>query len=229
MVAPTPSIEIEWIALEREVRERLRRRLCSPRHWHDVDEMTQRVLEAVWRRAADCRDARGLAFTIARRRAVDVIRSRTVARREADVNSVSLAATEPSPFEALAAREERSRLIACAARLPDALATLPEAERSTVCLHYQEGLSFNQIDARFGWRRGSASAAHRRAKLSLRELLSPIGRRAACVAGGAYAMLVLAVVAGPLFLSPAIASAAEAARQHSERSPFGTAQRCPLR
>lgn len=229
MVALTPEMDVSWMTLEREVRAQLRRRLGAPRHWHDVDEMTSRVLEAVWARGAECRDVRGMACTIARRRAVDVIRSRGRVTQRVSLEGFEPVCAMPEPPELLEAAERRAQCAVLERLLPEAIGALPTLERNVVEIRYYEGASFNQIDERLGLRKGSAAAAELRARVMLRAALSGVrGAASSVLAAAAYAAIMAVALALPLFLSPATASAAQAATRAAERSPFGGLSCSPL-
>jgi len=155
-----------------------------------AEEVVQETFLALWNRAELFDPAAGsLAawlHTIARNRTVD--RLRAAGRRPTLVplssaggmDEPDTAALErivasgsvlggadlgPGPERALDAAELR-------ASLQDALATMPEHERTVIVLAYHDELSQTEIAARLGWPLGTVKTRTRRALLRMREVLA---------------------------------------------------------
>lgn len=154
-----------------------------------AEEVVQETFLALWNRA-DLFDPRAGSLTawlhtIGRNRALDRLRaagrrprlvalSSTSAREESDTQalervmragSVMAGATRsPGPEEAAVTEDLR-------AAVRNAVATMPEAERTVILLAYQEELSQTEIAARLEWPLGTVKTRTRRALLRLREAL----------------------------------------------------------
>ncbi len=155
-----------------------------------AEEVVQETFLALWNRAELFDPAAGsLAawlHTIARNRTVD--RLRAAGRRPflvalsaaggsdeqdtAALERIVAAGTVlggadlgPGPEGALDSAELR-------ASLQDALATMPEHERTVIVLAYHDELSQTEIAARLGWPLGTVKTRTRRALLRLREVLA---------------------------------------------------------
>lgn len=171
-----------------------------------AEEVVQETFLALWNRAELYDPAAGsLAawlHTIARNRTVD--RLRAAGRRPnlialssaAGIDEDGTAALErivsagdvlgganlgPGPEGSVEAAELR-------ATVQDALAAMPDQERTVIELAYREGLSQSEIAERLGWPLGTVKTRTRRALLRLRTLLagdseSPAGERVAIPAG----------------------------------------------
>lgn len=155
-----------------------------------AEEVVQETFLALWNRAELFDPAAGsLAawlHTIARNRTVD--RLRAAGRRpnlvalssasgvdEHDTATLERLVTAgrvlggadlgPGPERALESAEVR-------AAVQDALATMPDTERTVIVLAYHEELSQTEIAARLGWPLGTVKTRTRRALLHLREALA---------------------------------------------------------
>ncbi|HTF88734.1 MAG TPA: sigma-70 family RNA polymerase sigma factor [Planctomycetota bacterium] len=135
-----------------------------------AEEVVLDVFLQIWNRAASFDPSRGRPFgwilTIARSRALDALRSRTVrSRREEDLAlgaAVSdLGATPPER----AAATDRSR------RVADAIAALPADQASAVELAYFQDLSHAEIAERLALPLGTIKTRIRLGMLKLRERL----------------------------------------------------------
>ncbi|MEO6708969.1 MAG: sigma-70 family RNA polymerase sigma factor [Planctomycetota bacterium] len=139
---------------------------------HLAEEVVLDVFLQIWNRAASFDPSRGRPFgwilTIARSRALDALRSRTVrSRREEDLTlgaaASDLGATPPER----AAATDRSR------RVADAIAALPADQASAVELAYFQDLSHAEIAERLALPLGTIKTRIRLGMLKLREKLKP--------------------------------------------------------
>jgi RNA polymerase sigma-70 factor (ECF subfamily) len=155
-----------------------------------AEEVVQETFLALWNRAELFDPAAGsLAawlHTIARNRTVDRLRAAgrrpslvplSVASGDDEQETAALerivaagtvvggATMGPGPEGELVATELREVL-------RDALAELPEAERTAIVLAYREDLSQTEIAARLGWPLGTVKTRTRRALLRLRGVLA---------------------------------------------------------
>ena len=155
-----------------------------------AEEVVQETFLAVWNRADTFDPAAGSLpawlYTIARNRTVD--RLRAIGRRPKLVSATSFRGTdEPESFAlerlaavgvvvggaardggpegALAAAELRSTL-------RDALAAMPDSEKTVIVLAYRDDLSQSEIAERLGWPLGTVKTRTRRALFRLRELVA---------------------------------------------------------
>lgn len=154
-----------------------------------AEEVVQETFLALWNRAESFDPAVGsLAawlHTIARNRTVDRLRAAgrrprlvggtardgesdgaALERAAASGTVVGGAALGPDPEDAAQRAELR-------ARVRDALAGMPETERSAVLLAYRDGLTQSEIAESLGWPLGTVKTRTRRALLRLREALGP--------------------------------------------------------
>jgi len=154
-----------------------------------AEEVVQETFLALWNRAELFDPGAGsLAawlHTIARNRAVD--RLRAAGRRPALVPFSSAAPnseTDPGALDRLVAtgdvlggadlgRGPEGELESSAVRglIADALATMPDTERTVILLAYREELSQTEIADRLGWPLGTVKTRTRRALGRLREAL----------------------------------------------------------
>ncbi len=155
-----------------------------------AEEVVQETFLALWNRAELFDPAAGsLAawiHTIARNRTVDRLRAAgrrptlvalssaaggdendtaTLERLVATGRVLGGADLGPGPEGALESAELR-------ATLQDALATMPDQERTVIVLAYREELSQSEIAARLGWPLGTVKTRTRRALLRMREILA---------------------------------------------------------
>ena len=145
----------------------------------DAEDVVVDTFAQVWRDAARFREQRGSVSawvaTIARSRALDLLRSRgrrhrldDAAEAEAGVAPPAMGASTPSPMGNLLA-DERTR------RVHSAMATLPPAQRSALELAYFDGLSQSEIADRLNEPLGTVKTRMRLGVRRLRELLAPLG------------------------------------------------------
>jgi RNA polymerase sigma-70 factor (ECF subfamily) len=155
-----------------------------------AEEVVQETFLALWNRAELFDPAVGsLAawiHTIARNRTVD--RLRAAGRRPTLVPLSSAAGGDEQDTAALERLVASGRVLGGAdlgpgpegalesaelrATLQDALATMPDNERTVIVLAYREELSQSEIAARLGWPLGTVKTRTRRALLRMREILA---------------------------------------------------------
>jgi RNA polymerase sigma-70 factor, ECF subfamily len=154
-----------------------------------AEEVVQETFLALWNRAELFDPATGsLAawlHTIARNRAID--RLRAAGRRPNLVALSSATASEDDPAGALERMVARGSVVggavppvgpedaveatAVRAAIRDAVATMPDVERTVILLAYQEDLTQTEIADQLGWPLGTVKTRTRRALLRLRETL----------------------------------------------------------
>jgi len=145
----------------------------------DAEDVVVDTFSQVWREAARFEIGRGSVgawvATIARSRALDVVRSRgrrhnldDAAEADASISAPAMGATTPSPMANLLA-DERSR------RVKAALETLPPPQRAALELAYFEGLSQSEIAERLVEPLGTVKTRMRLGLRRLKELLAPLG------------------------------------------------------
>jgi RNA polymerase sigma-70 factor (ECF subfamily) len=152
-----------------------------------AEEVVQETFLALWNRAesfdATAGSLAAWLHTIARNRAID--RLRAAGRRPSLVALSSAAATDEDATQALERLVSRGSVVAGASAPPgpeeayatvgrheairDAMAGMPEAERTVILLAYQEELSQSEIADRLGWPLGTVKTRTRRALLRLRQ------------------------------------------------------------
>jgi RNA polymerase sigma-70 factor, ECF subfamily len=144
----------------------------------DAEDVVVDTFAQVWREASRFENQRGSVAawlaTIARSRALDLLRSRgrrsrldDAAEAEASVSAPAMGTVAPSPMSALLA-DERTR------RVQAALATLPASQRAALELGYFEGLSQSEIAERLGEPLGTVKTRMRLGLRRLREVLAPL-------------------------------------------------------
>src|SRR3954465_9438990 len=154
-----------------------------------AEEVVQETFLALWNRAELYDPAAGsLAawiHTIARNRTVDRLRaagrrpnlvalSAAAGNDEQDAaaldrlvsNGLGIGGADPGPAPEAALESAELR-----ATLQDALATMPDQERTVIVLAYREELSQSEIAERLGWPLGTVKTRTRRALLRLRAIL----------------------------------------------------------
>jgi RNA polymerase sigma-70 factor (ECF subfamily) len=154
-----------------------------------AEEVVQETFLALWNRAELFDSAAGsLAawlHTIARNRAID--RLRAAGRRPTMVALSSAASADEDATQALErlvsgglvvggattppGPEEAAATAAVRASIRDAVAVMPDHERTVILLAYQDELSQTEIADRLGWPLGTVKTRTRRALLRLRESL----------------------------------------------------------
>ncbi len=145
----------------------------------DAEEVVVDTFAQAWREAARFEAGRGTVTswlaTMARTRALDLLRSRARRTRIADAaESEAVTAPSamgsgfPSPVVDILA-DERTR------RVQAALAVLPEQQRAALELAYFDGLSQSEIAERLAEPIGTVKTRVRLGLRKLRELLAPLG------------------------------------------------------
>lgn len=135
-----------------------------------AEELAQETLMTVWRKAALYSAEKGSAatwiFTIARNLRIDRLR-REVAWQPLPDDHEEQSSDEPTPDEAVSARERGERVQAVMASLP--------AEQSTVVtLAFVEGLSHSEIADRLGLPLGTVKSRMRLAYQKVRDALEDL-------------------------------------------------------
>jgi RNA polymerase sigma-70 factor (ECF subfamily) len=135
-----------------------------------AQEVTQDTFLRLWKHAAMFDRERGAfgawLFAIARRRALDVLRSRQRQAKVADGTFISDGGTLPEPAQA-----DASEQIVLAHVIAQAVATLPLAQRQTIELAYFGGLTQQQIATQTGEPLGTVKSRMRTAMETLRTRL----------------------------------------------------------
>jgi RNA polymerase sigma-70 factor (ECF subfamily) len=143
------------------------------RNREEAEDIVQETFLEVWRRAAQFDPGRGGAVawvvTIARSRAIDRLRARTIAGRTiasaAEDTAALLPVAPPSPAVETERRRDEQRVAA-------ALDTLPAAQRRTIELAYFEGLSQSEIAVKTASPLGTVKM---RVKLAMAKLAALLG------------------------------------------------------
>ena len=135
----------------------------------EAEDVLQEVFLQVWRRAADFDEKRGRPFTwlvtLARSRAID--RLRTLASRERVAQAGAREESEQvSDAASDAIRAEQRSLVT------NALAQLPDEQKSALMLAYFDGLTQSEIARRLGAPLGTVKTRMRAGMTKLRELLA---------------------------------------------------------
>ncbi len=135
-----------------------------------AQEVTQDTFVRLWKNATMFDRERGAfgawLFAIARRRALDVLRSRQRQAKIADGTFISDGGTLPEPQQA-----DTSEQIVLAQVIAQAVATLPLAQRQTIELAYFGGLTQQQIATQTGEPLGTVKSRMRTAMETLRARL----------------------------------------------------------
>jgi RNA polymerase sigma-70 factor, ECF subfamily len=135
-----------------------------------AQEVTQDTFVRLWKHAAMFDRERGAfgawLFAIARRRALDVLRSRQRQAKIADGTFISDGGTLPEPSQG-----DASEQIVLAQVIAQAVATLPLAQRQTIELAYFGGLTQQQIATQTGEPLGTVKSRMRTAMETLRTRL----------------------------------------------------------
>ncbi len=145
----------------------------------DAEEVVVDTFAQVWRDAARFQPERGSVAgwvaTIARSRALDLLRSRgrrrqlgDAAEAEGRVAPPAMGSAAPSPIGALLS-DERTRQVRIA------LDALPASQRGALELAYFDGLSQSEIAQRLAEPLGTVKTRMRLGLRRLRELLAPLG------------------------------------------------------
>jgi RNA polymerase sigma-70 factor (ECF subfamily) len=135
-----------------------------------AQEVTQDTFLRLWKHATMFDRERGAfgawLFAIARRRALDVLRSRQRQAKIADGTFISDGGTLPEPAQA-----DASEQIVLAHVIAQAVATLPLVQRQTIELAYFGGLTQQQIATQTGEPLGTVKSRMRTAMETLRTRL----------------------------------------------------------
>jgi RNA polymerase sigma-70 factor (ECF subfamily) len=145
----------------------------------DAEEVVVDTFAQAWRDASSFQPGRGSVAawlaTIARSRALDLLRSRArrgrlgdAAADQADLEPAGMGGGFASPVAGVLS-DERTRLV------QQALARLPDAQRTTLELAYFQGLSQAEIAERLQEPLGTVKTRMRLGLRKLRELLAPLG------------------------------------------------------
>jgi RNA polymerase sigma-70 factor, ECF subfamily len=142
-------------------------------HPPDAEEVTLDVYSQIWRSASGFESQRGTVLgwltSIARSRAIDRLRSRRSKSQQHEVEIVSeQVSPAPSPEDATAAGEQRERVRA-------ALAALPDAQRQLIELACFSGYTHSELALRTGLPLGTIKTRLRLGLSRLRELLAADG------------------------------------------------------
>src|SRR5262245_11629715 len=142
------------------------------RNREEAEDIVQETFLEVWRRAAQFDPGRGGAVawvvTIARSRAIDRLRARSIAGRTIASAAEEAEAMSPMPPPSPAMEVERRR---DERRIAAALGTLPPAQRRTIELAYFEGLSQSEIAVKTASPLGTVKMRVKLAMAKLAELL----------------------------------------------------------
>jgi RNA polymerase sigma-70 factor (ECF subfamily) len=136
---------------------------------HDLaEEVVQETYVNVWNNAArfDAAVASPVTWmaTIARNRAIDLLRKRREASIEDEPAAMEIAADLPNPLAARETSEDLQRLMACLGRLD-------EERKRLVLLAYYDGLSREQLAARFAAPVNTIKTWLRRSLMEIRDCL----------------------------------------------------------
>jgi RNA polymerase sigma-70 factor, ECF subfamily len=167
-----------------------------------AEEVVQETFLALWNRAESFDPSVASLGTwlrsIARNRSVDRLRAAgrrvqlvampggvgdddpgmsAIDRLDPDLAVYGGARRDPDPVEAAEAGATRTSIA-------EALASMPDDERTVILLAYQHELSQTEIAERLGWPLGTVKTRTRRALARLRSLLEPDGMRAELGLGG---------------------------------------------
>ena len=143
------------------------------RNREEAEDVVQETFLEVWRRSAQFDPGRGGAVawvvTIARSRAIDRLRARTIAGKTIASASEDADGLLPTPPPSPAAETERRR---DERRVAAALGALPAAQRRAIELAYFEGLSQSEIAAKTASPLGTVKM---RVKLAMAKLADLLG------------------------------------------------------
>lgn len=136
---------------------------------HDLaDEVMQETYLKIWNSAGQFNPALASPITwmvtIARNRAIDIVRKRSEASLEEEPEAMDVAADTPNPLAAREMSEELKRLLACVGHLE------PERQK-LVLLAYYNGLSREQLATRLNKPVNTIKTWLRRSLIAIRECL----------------------------------------------------------
>ncbi len=135
---------------------------------NEAEDVLHEVYVSLSRRARSYDAAQGRAVawltTVARNRAIDRLRSRGASRETASVDGVDFADDSPSPLAQVEASQERARLDRC-------LSELDERSRQAIRTAFYEGVTYEQLAARWDVPLGTMKSWIRRGLIRLRGCL----------------------------------------------------------
>ena len=138
----------------------------------EAEDVLQEVFLQVWRKAADFDESRGRPFTwlvtLARSRGIDRLRTLAARERVAEAGAREVS-DEVSDAATDAFKSEQRGLVS------DALAKLPDEQKSPIMLAYFDGLTQSEIATRTGAPLGTVKTRMRTGMIRLRELLAGQG------------------------------------------------------
>lgn len=138
----------------------------------EAEDVLQEVFLQVWRKAADFDESRGRPFTwlvtLARSRGIDRLRALASRERVAEAGARE-ASEEISDAANDAFKSEQRGLVS------NALAKLPDEQKSPIMLAYFDGLTQSEIAARLDAPLGTVKTRMRTGMIRLRELLAGQG------------------------------------------------------
>jgi RNA polymerase sigma-70 factor (ECF subfamily) len=133
-----------------------------------ADEVMQETYLKIWNSAGQFDPALAAPITwmvtIARNRAIDIVRKRSEASIEDEPQAMEVAGETPNPLARRELTEELKRLLAC-------MDKLDEERRRMVMLAYYEGWSREQLAAKLGKPVNTIKTWLRRSLLEIRECL----------------------------------------------------------
>jgi RNA polymerase sigma-70 factor, ECF subfamily len=140
------------------------------RNSSDAEDVVQEVFAQAWRTAPNYEPSRGTVAgwlqMMARTRAIDRLRSRQARRDDGESKLEAMPAAAAPQSDRLIADEQ-------AARVRDALLTLPADQRAALELAYFEGLTQTEIAARLQTPLGTVKTRIRSALATLRRSVRP--------------------------------------------------------
>lgn len=135
---------------------------------NEAEDVLHEVYVSLGRRARSYDAAQGRAVawltTVARNRAIDRLRSRGASRETASVDGVEFVDDSPSPLAQVEASQERARLDRC-------LSELDERSRQAIRTAFYEGVTYEQLAARWDVPLGTMKSWIRRGLIRLRGCL----------------------------------------------------------
>jgi RNA polymerase sigma-70 factor (ECF subfamily) len=136
---------------------------------HDLaDEVIQEAYLKIWGSAGSFDPTRASPITwmvtIARNRAIDLVRKRSEASLEEEPEAMDVAADTPNPLAARELNEDLKRLMTC-------IGALDADRKQMVLLAYYNGLSRDQLAARFEKPVNTIKTWLRRSLIEIRECL----------------------------------------------------------
>lgn len=135
---------------------------------NEAEDVLHEVYVSLWRRARSYDEAQGRAIawltTVARNRAIDRLRSRAASRETATVDGMEFVDETPSAFQQVQSGQERTALERC-------LGELDERSRQAIRTAFYEGVTYEQLAARWDVPLGTMKSWIRRGMIRLRGCL----------------------------------------------------------